>query len=93
MGINLNSAHYHANRIKKAASALKAVRTDLMSSKNSINQSWTAKEMIYINRAFNDLNRELSSLAANLNALSNNIVSAAYQIKREEEAMKKKSQR
>ena len=66
--------------------SLRDISRSLNSFKANLNNDWQAEEMQYINNAIDSINRELLSLAANLDSLSSDISYTAQEIRREDEA-------
>ncbi|MDR6999333.1 WXG100 family type VII secretion target [Neobacillus niacini] len=89
MGINVHLAHSQANKISHYASTLRDVQQHLMQTRGSLNNGWQAQEMLYVNQAIEQMNREMMALASKLEGISSDISSAADGIKQEEEAKAK----
>lgn len=85
MAINVNLAQSQANQISSYVDVLKTVRNDLHSFHSNINNAWSAEEMIYVNRAIENINREISNLSSALDELGRSIASTAREIRKEEE--------
>lgn len=86
MKINVSQAYSQANRISEYASSLNDIKSRLLDFKGNINSGWQAEEMVYINKAIDSISREISELQALLLTIGPDIVEAANEIKREEEA-------
>ncbi|MCD5324193.1 MULTISPECIES: hypothetical protein [Pontibacillus] len=86
MGINVYEARSQANQLGQYANSLRDVKNRLEHYQSSINDSWKSEEMIYVNRAIQQINSELNSITSTLYSLEHKVDSAAYQIKCEEEA-------
>ncbi|UFT99213.1 hypothetical protein KO561_18870 [Radiobacillus kanasensis] len=85
MGISVSRARYQANRIENVADSLRSLRRKLQGAEGNIHSGWKATEVNYINRTLNRLESKCSEVASKLNSLESDIVSTAYEIKREEE--------
>jgi uncharacterized protein YukE len=86
MGINVGLALSQAAKLREQADALLGIKTSLLHVKSSLNSSWQAEEMVYIQRALDSINQEIGALSSELDSLSSTIQATAYEIKREEEA-------
>lgn len=86
MKINVAQAFSQANRISEYAQELNAVKSGLQDFKGNLNSGWKADEVVYINQAIDSITREVSELQAMLFTIGPDIVSAANEIKNEEEA-------
>lgn len=86
MGINVSRAHSQAQKISQYAASLNELRNTLLHYKGSLNGNWHAEEVNLINQNIDSIGRELSQLQATLQSLSPDIISAANEIKREEDA-------
>ncbi|NKE04637.1 hypothetical protein [Mesobacillus selenatarsenatis] len=86
MKINVGQAYSQANRISGYAQELNEIKSRLQDFKGNLNNGWQAQEMTYINNAINSISREISELQTLLFSIGPDIVAAANEIKREEEA-------
>ncbi|WNF22778.1 WXG100 family type VII secretion target [Mesobacillus jeotgali] len=86
MKINVGQAYSQANRIRDYAQELNEIKSRLQDFKGNLNSGWQAQEMTYINNAINSISREISELQTLLFSIGPDIVAAANEIKREEEA-------
>jgi uncharacterized protein YukE len=86
MKINVGLAYSQANRISDYAQELNEIKSRLQDFKGNLNSGWQAQEMMYINNAINSISREISELQTLLFSIGPDIVAAANEIKREEEA-------
>ncbi|WP_226642870.1 hypothetical protein [Mesobacillus subterraneus] len=86
MKINVGQAYSHANRINDYAQELNEIKSRLQDFKGNLNSGWQAQEMIYINNAIHNISREISELQTLLFSIGPDIVAAANEIRREEEA-------
>ncbi|WP_226086176.1 hypothetical protein [Mesobacillus sp. S13] len=86
MKINVGQAYSQANRISGYAQELNEIKSRLQDFKGNLNSGWQAQEMTYINNAINNISREISELQTLLFSIGPDIVAAANEIKREEEA-------
>lgn len=86
MKINVGQAYSQANRISGYAQELNEIKSRLQDFKGNLNSGWQAQEMTYINNAINSISREISELQTLLFSIGPDIVAAANEIKREEEA-------
>ncbi|MBT2678664.1 hypothetical protein J7E38_06585 [Bacillus sp. ISL-35] len=86
MKINVGQAYAQANRISDYAQELNEIKSRLQDFKGNINSGWQAQEMVYINNAINSISREISELQTLLFSIGPDIVAAANEIRREEEA-------
>ncbi|ADU31806.1 hypothetical protein [Evansella cellulosilytica] len=93
MSINVSLANSQANRVRDYASTMKAIRSSLSGVRGSLNNGWNAREMSFINYAIDDLRGEMNSVNNRLQAISSDIVTTAYEIKREEEEAKRAAER
>jgi uncharacterized protein YukE len=84
--INVGQAYSQANRISDYAQDLNDIKSRLQDFKGNLNSGWQAQEMVYINNAINSISREISELQTLLFSIGPDIVAAANEIKREEEA-------
>ena len=86
MKINVGQAYSQANRISEYAQELNEIKSRMQDFKGNLNSGWQAQEMMYINNAINSISREISELQTLLFSIGPDIVAAANEIKREEEA-------
>ncbi|MFB3164894.1 hypothetical protein ABLO26_26400 [Neobacillus sp. 179-J 1A1 HS] len=86
MSINVNLAASQANKINDYSSKLIEVKNNLNRVKGDLNNGWNAKEMIYINQCIDSINREIAALSSKLSSIGSDVLSAAQQIQRQEEA-------
>ncbi|WP_223592659.1 WXG100 family type VII secretion target [Neobacillus bataviensis] len=86
MKINVGAASSQASRIREYSSELREVRNKLTALQGSLSSGWQAEEIRYINQSIEKINREIVSASSVLNSIAPDIVSAAYEIKREEDA-------
>jgi len=86
VGINVHMASAQANKLEGYASQLHEIKAKLLSVKANLNHGWQAQEMIFINQSIEKIENEISKAMSMLNSVAPDIVSVAYQIKREEEA-------
>ena len=86
MSINVNLAASQANKINDYSSKLLEVKESLNRVKGNLNNGWNAQEMIYINQTIDNINREIAALSSKLNSIGSDVLSAAQQIQRQEEA-------
>lgn len=86
MGISVFWARSQANDISGNASELRTIKSKLENIKGDINNGWTAEEIAYVNSAIDAIGQKLTNLATKLDGISSDIVAAAEQIKREEDA-------
>ncbi|OCA88049.1 hypothetical protein A8F94_09510 [Bacillus sp. FJAT-27225] len=84
MRINVSEARHQAQMLGNNASTLLAIRKQLESFQGSLNSHWQAEEMNHVNRAINNIQDELSSIAATLTQLEAAIVHTAQAIRQEE---------
>jgi uncharacterized protein YukE len=89
VSINVNVAAAQANRINDYSSKLIEVKNNLNRVKGDLNNGWTAKEMIYINQSIDSINQEIAALSSKLSSIGTDVLSAAHQIQRQEEAKAK----
>lgn len=88
MGINVGEAVRQANKLENSADNLRVANNSLESLQSTLNSAWQADEMVYVNRAINEINKDLLNIVNQLNKVESQIVSTAYEIKREEEREK-----
>ncbi len=86
MKINVSQAYAQASRINEYAQELNEVKSRLQDFKGNLNSGWQAQEMVYINNAISSISREISELQTLLFSIGPDIVAAANEIRREEEA-------
>jgi uncharacterized protein YukE len=86
MKINVGQAYAQANRISGYAQELNEIKSRLQDFKGNLNSGWQAQEMVYINNAISSISREISELQTLLFSIGPDIVAAANEIRREEEA-------
>lgn len=86
MSINVNLAASQANQINEYSSKLLEVKSTLSRIKGNLNNGWNAQEMIYINQTIDSINREVAALSSKLSSIGSDVLSAAQQIQRQEEA-------
>ncbi|WP_043932607.1 hypothetical protein [Bacillus sp. EB01] len=92
MSLNVSAARQQARALGNNADEVKAISNQLESFQYNLNSHWQAEEMTYVNRAFNRIQQELSSIAVTLNQLETSIIDAAEAIRREEELEEKRKQ-
>lgn len=88
MGINVGEAVRQANKLENYADNLRVANNSLESLQSTLNSAWQADEMVYVNRAINEINKDLLNIVNQLNKVESQIFSTAYEIKREEEREK-----
>jgi uncharacterized protein YukE len=86
VSINVNLAASQANRINDYSSKLIEVKNNFNRVKGDLNNGWNAKEMIYINQSIDSINQEIAALSSKLSSIGSDVLSAAQQIQRQEEA-------
>jgi uncharacterized protein YukE len=85
MGIDVSRATSQAHKINEYAAQLRDTQNALNNYKANLNSAWQAEEMIYVNRAIDNINSEINNLSSTLDSLGNDIVTTANEIRREEE--------
>lgn len=86
MGINVESAAARANELRGYARQLRNAKSDILQYKQIFGSSWQGTEAFYYISAAERAQEKLERQASELEALGNEIVSVADQIRREEEA-------
>ncbi|MDQ0885068.1 putative nucleic acid-binding Zn-ribbon protein [Paenibacillus sp. V4I9] len=86
MGINMEQASSQASQISQYASVLRDIQRSMDSFRGNLNHVWQAEEMNYVNNAITSMMQQIASCSSSLDALSSDISSTAWEIKREEEA-------
>ncbi|WP_210364448.1 hypothetical protein [Bacillus sp. REN3] len=86
MKVDVGAAISQANRLSQYASSLDSIKGRMLDFKGDLNHGWKAKEITLINNAIDNINREISQLHALLLRISPDIIEAAYEIRKEEEA-------
>lgn len=85
MGVNVGLARSQANKMRDYASDLRDIRNSMKDFRANLNYLWQAEEMIYINNAIDKIDMEILHLYNLIDSLGDDIISVAYEIKREEE--------
>jgi uncharacterized protein YukE len=85
MKIDVEMANFQARRIKESSSRLTELKSSLNAIKGNLHDGWKATEMTYIDNAFGQLNKKLAEISADLHSIGSDIISAAYEIKLEED--------
>lgn len=85
MSINVNYAISLANRLRNDMSRLTAIKNSLSYVRGSWNNGWRAREMVYLNIVIDNLNREINALSNEMQRISGDIITTAYELKREDD--------
>ena len=88
MGVNVGLARSQARKMHDYVSNLRNIRNSMKDFKTNLNYLWQAEEMIYINNAIDKIDMEILHLYNLIDSLGDDIISVAYEIKREEEERK-----
>lgn len=86
MGIDVGNANIRANELRNYASQLRTVQNYLEQYRDMFESSWQAVEVTYYNNAIESVKMRLIQAIAELESIGDDIVSAADQIRVEEEA-------
>lgn len=84
MGINVSAARQQAQRIGSNANTLKGIKNSFQSINSTLNSHWQGDEITYVNKAFNFIEKELSTIASTLLQLEDDIINAATKIRNQE---------
>lgn len=85
MAIDIYAAITQAKRLDHYHSTLQDIKSSLNNFQGTLNNGWQATEMAFINRAFDSIQSKINRLSSDLDSLSGDIVTAAYEIKRQQE--------
>ncbi|ETI68365.1 hypothetical protein [Neobacillus vireti] len=88
MEFNLSNALNQGRRVNDIAADIRGSKNSLNTVKGSLESSWKATEVTYINHHFDNLTTELSRLATELDSIGHDIQSTANEIHREIEEKK-----
>lgn len=86
MAINIGAANRQASQLGSYARDLQTAVNNLNDYQNSLNNNWQGREMGEINAAIEKTKVRIKQVAAELDALSSDVINTANQIKREEDA-------
>lgn len=86
MAINIGAANWQASQLGAYASELRTAINNLNAYQGSLNSNWQGREMGEINAAIDSTKGRINQVAAELDALSRDVMYNANQIKREEDA-------
>lgn len=85
MGIDVYQTQAQARKISSFANDLTSVRNILQLYENRLRQHWDSTEMASIITGLDKLIRSIDTVSGQITSLSNNIISTATQVKREED--------
>lgn len=89
MGINVSLANSQANKLDNTASKLKSLKSNLAAYKSMLNDRWQAAEVIFINHAIDELNKDIQRIATSIELIGDDIRQTANEILNEEIAKAK----
>ena len=85
MKINMTQASNQTRQLKEHATVLREVKSSLLLYHRNLNTHWKGVEMKSTNEAIDDHVNSLTSMAADLDSISNDIIREAEKIKRAED--------
>ncbi|WP_127570435.1 hypothetical protein [Paenibacillus xylaniclasticus] len=91
MGINVSHASSQASDMSDCASTLRDLANSLSQYKAEMNQNWQADGVMKASYAFDRIIMSLQGASSQLSSLSSDIVSVAYEIRREEEEAERRA--
>ncbi|WBL14619.1 hypothetical protein [Sutcliffiella sp. NC1] len=92
----MGTVSYARNQVSEIVSnrsSLTRVIDQLNSFKTTLNSGWQAKEIDYVNIAIDNINKEINRITNELESIENAIMTAAYEIEREEREARERAER
>jgi septal ring factor EnvC (AmiA/AmiB activator) len=83
--VNVDLAVRQADWLGSYADDLEGMKKDIETFKTQLNEGWEAEEMSHVNAAIERIISDISKVTTKLDSLQTDIVSAAHDIRREEE--------